>query len=230
MGLLEWGLLAALGAVLFLDAWPVGQTMLSRPIVAGPLAGLALGAPGEGVFWGAVFEAVYLGILPVGAARYPDAGLAALVATAVAVPAAGTEAAGYVVAVAVATGTLGERATVLQRRWNGRAASRVRRRVAAGDLGAPGRAIAAAVARGALVGGTIAVLAVALALAGFALVEGTPWSGPVSREGLRMAALAAVVVGGGRAFLASRPGKLAWVAGLAGGAGLVGCASGVVPA
>ncbi|HET6340642.1 MAG TPA: PTS sugar transporter subunit IIC, partial [Gemmatimonadota bacterium] len=79
MGLPEWLLLGALGALVFLDAWPVGQTMLSRPIVAGPLAGAILGAPAEGVFWGAVFEAVYLGVLPVGAARYPDAGLAALV-------------------------------------------------------------------------------------------------------------------------------------------------------
>lgn len=220
MDLLDWVLLAALGAALFLDAWPVGQTMLSRPIVAGPLAGLVLGAPAEGVFWGAVFEAVYLGILPIGAARYPDAGLAALVATAVAVPAAGTEAAGYLVAVAVGAGAIGERVTVLQRRWNGRAARRVRRQVEAGDLGAPGRAIAVAVGRGAALGATITILAVGLALAGLALVGETPWSGPLSRETLRLAALAAVAVGGARAFLARRSGRIAWAAGLVGGLGL----------
>lgn len=229
MSLLEWALLAALGAVLFLDAWPVGQTMLSRPIVAGPLAGLTLGAPGEGAFWGAIFEAVYLGVLPVGAARYPDAGLAALVATAVAVQAGGAEATGYLVAVAVATGTLGDRATVLQRRWNGRAAARVRQRVEEGDLGAPGRAIATAIGRGALVGATLSIVAVALALAGLALVEGTAWSGPVSREGLRMAALAAVAVAGGRLFLQRRSGKLAWVAGLVGVTGLAVWAARVLP-
>ena len=207
MNLLDWVLLAALGAALFLDAWPVGQTMLSRPIVAGPLAGLVLGAPAEGVFWGAVFEAVYLGILPIGAARYPDAGLAALVATAVAVPAAGTEAAGYLVAAAVGAGAIGERATVLQRLWNGRAARGVRRQVEAGDLSAPGRAIAAAVVRGAALGATITILAVGLALAGLALVGGTPWSGPLSRETLRLAALAAVAVGGARAFLDNFPNR-----------------------
>ncbi|MGH7564716.1 MAG: PTS sugar transporter subunit IIC [Gemmatimonadota bacterium] len=229
MGLLEWSILAAIGAVIFLDAWPMGQTMLSRPIVAGPLTGLALGAPGEGAFWGAVFEAVYLGVLPVGAARYPDAGLAALVGTAVAVAVEGTEAAGYLVAAAVAAGELGERATRIQRHWNGRAATRVRRRVSEGDLGAPGRAIAAAVARGALIGASISILAVALAMAGLALVEGTVWSGPVSRGGLRMAALAAVAVSGGRLFLERRSGKLSWAAGLAGMAGLAWWSGGVPP-
>ncbi|MGH7571287.1 MAG: PTS sugar transporter subunit IIC [Gemmatimonadota bacterium] len=229
MGLLEWFILAAIGAVIFLDAWPIGQTMLSRPIVTGPLAGLALGAPGEGAFWGAVFEAVYLGVLPVGAARYPDAGLAALVGTAVAVAVEGTEAAGYLVAVAIAAGELGERATRIQRRWNGRVAARVRRRVSEGDLRAPGRAIAGAVARGALIGASISILAVAIALVGVDLVEGTVWSGPVSREGLRMAALAAVAVSGGRLFLERRRGKLAWAGGLAGVAGLAWWAGGLPP-
>lgn len=227
MGLLEWSVLAVIGAVVFLDAWPVAQTMLSRPIVVGPLAGLGLGAPGEGAFWGAVFEAVFLGVLPVGAARYPDAGLAALVGTAVAVTAHGTEAAGYLVAVAVLAGELGDRLTVIQRQWNARAARRVRERVAAGDLGAPGRAIAVAIGRGALIGASIAIVAVALALEGLALVEGTVWSGRVSREGLRLVALAAVAVGGGRLFLERRSEKLAWAAGLAGVAGLAWWAGGV---
>ncbi len=227
MDLLEWSILATIGAIVFLDAWPIGQTMLSRPIVTGPLAGLALGDPGEGAFWGAVFEAVYLGVLPVGAARYPDAGLAALVGTVVAVAGPGTEAAGYLVAVAVVAGELGDRVTLIQRRWKGRAAMRVRRRVAEGDLRAPGRAIAGALARGAVIGATISIVAVTLALAGLAIVEGTVWSGPVSREWLRMAALAAVAVSGGRLFLERRSGKLAWAAGLAGVAGLAWWAGGV---
>lgn len=229
MSLVEWALTAALGALLFLDAWPVAQTMLSRPIVAGPLAGLVLGAPGEGVIWGAVFEAVYLGVLPIGASRYPDAGLAALVATVVAVQGGGAEAAGYLVTVAVLAGMGGERATVLHRRWNGRAASRVRHRVEAGDLRAPGRAVAGAVGRGALVGATVSLVAVGLALAGLAVVEGSVWSGAMPEPWVRLAALAAVAVGGARLFLGRRSGRLAWAAGLVGAAGLVWWVAGASP-
>ena len=157
VGLPEWILLGLLGAILFLDAWPVAQTMLSRPIVAGPLTAILLGAPAEGVFWGAVFEAVYLGILPVGAARYPDAGLATLVGTVLAVVAGSPEPTGYLVAVAFAAGALGQWASGFLRRWNGRTAKVVESSVAAGDLNAPGRAIGVAVSRGALIGAAAAV-------------------------------------------------------------------------
>jgi mannose/fructose/N-acetylgalactosamine-specific phosphotransferase system component IIC len=214
VGLPEWILLGLLGAILFLDAWPVAQTMLSRPIVAGALTGIVLGAPADGVFWGAVFEAVYLGVLPVGAARYPDAGLAALVGTALAVRAEGAEPTVYLVAAALSAGALGDWTSGFQRRWNGRTAAGVRARVAAGDLKAPGRAIGAAVSRGALIGAAAAVGSVALALAGLELVRGTLWAGPASRESLRLAALAAVVVSGGRLFLERRSERLAWLAGL----------------
>lgn len=228
MSLPEWLLLGALGALVFLDAWPVGQTMLSRPIVAGSLAGAILGAPAEGVFWGAVFEAVYLGVLPVGAARYPDAGLAALVGTAVASRGDAADSAAYLVAAAVAAGLVGDWTSGFQRRWNGRVAADVRRRVAAGDLGAPGRAIAAAVARGALIGAATATGSATVALAGLEIVEGTVWAGPAGRETLRLAALAAVVVSTGRFFLERRSGRLAWMAGLALAGGLAWWAGGGV--
>lgn len=228
MGLPEWLLLGALGALLFLDAWPVGQTMLSRPIVAGPLAGLVLGAPAEGLFWGAVFEAVYLVVLPVGAARYPDAGLAALVGTVVASRGDGAESAAYLVAVALVAGVVGDWTSRFQRRWNGRTAAAVRGRVAAGDLRAPGRAIAAAVARGALIGAVAAVGSAAAALGGLELVEETVWAGSASRESLRLATLAAVVVSAGRLFLERRSSRLAWMAGLVVAGGLASWAGGGV--
>lgn len=228
MGPTEWVLLGLLGAILFLDAWPVAQTMLSRPIVVGPLTGIVLGAPAEGVFWGAVFEAVYLGVLPVGAARYPDAGLAALVGTVLAVRAGGPEPAAYLVAAALAAGALGEWTSGFQRRWNGRAATAVQARVAAGDLRAPGRAIGAAVSRGALIGAVAAVGSVALGLAGLEVVEGTLWAGTASRESLRLAALAAVVVSAGRLFLERRSSRLAWLAGIVIAGGLASWLSGGV--
>jgi mannose PTS system EIIC component len=63
-----------------LDATSLGQLMLSRPLVAGTLAGSIFGMPLEGALLGALIEALALGILPVGAAKYPETGTAAVAA------------------------------------------------------------------------------------------------------------------------------------------------------
>ena len=167
-----------------------------------------------------MIEAVYLGVLPVGAARYPDAGLAALVGTALAVRADGAESAVYLVAAALAAGAIGDWTSAFQRRWNGRTAAGVKARVAAGDFSAPGRAIGVALSRGALIGAAAAVGSVGLGMAGLELVRGTVWAGPTSRESLRLAALAAVVVSGGRLFLERRAARLACLTGLVVAGGL----------
>jgi mannose PTS system EIIC component len=73
-------LLIALGAMVALDATSFGQLMLSRPLVAGTLAGGIVGMPLEGATVGALMEVLSLGILPVGAARYPETGTAAVAA------------------------------------------------------------------------------------------------------------------------------------------------------
>ena len=59
--------------------------MISRPIVAGPLAGLILGDPVSGMWAGAVLEILSLRQLPIGASRGWDTGPAAVVAAAAAV-------------------------------------------------------------------------------------------------------------------------------------------------
>lgn len=70
-------LLAALaGGVVGLDATSFPQAMISRPIVAGAIAGWLAGIPAEGAMLGAVLEAFHLAILPIGAARYPESGTA----------------------------------------------------------------------------------------------------------------------------------------------------------
>ncbi|HSJ10807.1 MAG TPA: PTS sugar transporter subunit IIC, partial [Longimicrobiales bacterium] len=53
---------------------------LSRPLVAGTLAGTIVGYPMEGALVGALLEAISLSILPVGASRYPETGTAAVAA------------------------------------------------------------------------------------------------------------------------------------------------------
>lgn len=72
--------LALLGGAVALDGTSVGQFMLSRPLVAGALGGLAMGGPGEGIVAGLVLEALHLAVLPVGAAKYPEGGPPAVVA------------------------------------------------------------------------------------------------------------------------------------------------------
>lgn len=73
-------LLAALGSWVTLDTTSAGQFMVSRPFVAATLAGWVAGDPTQGALVGVLLESFHLSILPVGAARYPEGGSAAVVA------------------------------------------------------------------------------------------------------------------------------------------------------
>jgi mannose/fructose/N-acetylgalactosamine-specific phosphotransferase system component IIC len=218
----ELALLALLGAAIYLDEWPAFQTMISRPIAVGPLTGLALGAPAEGALWGAVFEAIHLGFLPVGAARVPSAGLAALAGTTAAIlgAAAGPAPAALAVAVGIVAGEIGRGVDHLQRRWNGGTAERVRRGVAGGDPGALGRGVAAATARAALLGAARTVAALGMALGAVWLFDSGPWSGPLPGSVVRQAAIAAAAVVGARIFVLGGARRMVWGAGVGAGAAL----------
>lgn len=75
--------LALLGGWVATDSSSFAQFMVSRPIVAASLAGWIVGDPVAGASVGVMLEAFNLNVLPVGAARYPEAGPAAVVAGAV---------------------------------------------------------------------------------------------------------------------------------------------------
>ncbi len=91
--------LAALGGLVGLDTVSCAQAMVSRPIVAGPLAGLLLGDVGTGMLVGILLEIVSLNQLPIGAARHWDTGPAAVGAAAAAVWAGGATPSSLVLAV-----------------------------------------------------------------------------------------------------------------------------------
>lgn len=78
---MTWISVALLGGVAGVDATSVGQFMVSRPFVAATVTGLVAGRPTEGAMLGAILELFALVILPVGAARYPESGTAAVAAT-----------------------------------------------------------------------------------------------------------------------------------------------------
>jgi mannose/fructose/N-acetylgalactosamine-specific phosphotransferase system component IIC len=117
-------LLSLLGGLLALDATSLGQFMLSRPLIAAGLAGMIAGNPEGGIVVGVLLEAIHLAVLPVGAARYPEAGPAA-------VAAAGAYAGSHVgqqvallasVVFMLAWGWVGGRSVEWLRRWNVRTA------------------------------------------------------------------------------------------------------------
>jgi PTS system mannose-specific IIC component len=75
-----WIPLAVLGGLVGLDATAFPQMMFSRPLIAGAITGALLGHPAEGVLIGAILEVFDVAILPIGAARYPEGGPAAIAA------------------------------------------------------------------------------------------------------------------------------------------------------
>lgn len=69
------------GGMVGLDAASFPQVMISRPLVAATVTGLVAGRPADGLLLGLILEVFALLVLPVGAARYPEAGTAAVAAT-----------------------------------------------------------------------------------------------------------------------------------------------------
>lgn len=114
-------LLSVLGGILALDATGLGQTMISRPLVAGTLAGAAVGDPLAGLAVGAVLELLVLPEVPVGGGRVPEGWLGAL-AAAVAAPLLPATVAGRGTAVlfGLVWALVGGLSLPLLRRWNSR--------------------------------------------------------------------------------------------------------------
>ncbi|CAN5860021.1 hypothetical protein BH23GEM3_BH23GEM3_11760 [soil metagenome] len=72
-------LLLLWGGWVAIDSTSVGQLMVSRPVVAASVAGWIAGDPVGGALLGLMLEALQLTVLPFGAARYSEAGPAAVV-------------------------------------------------------------------------------------------------------------------------------------------------------
>ncbi|MDX1660496.1 MAG: PTS sugar transporter subunit IIC [Gemmatimonadota bacterium] len=216
---IETAVLVGIGVIAFLDRWPVLQSMVSRPLVVGAAVGVTLGDPTGGALWGALFEVMYLGLLPVGASRLPDAGLAALAGTTVALTGVvdGVYPAGLAGASGWLAGHLGEAADRLQRRWNGALARWARSAAAAGETSVPGRAMVAAVGAASLLGATVSVVAVVGGAGASAWLSGGAWAGPLDGPTVRVLVAAGLAVSGARAFFRRGADAIAW-----GGAALAG--------
>jgi len=126
--LLTWGTLVGVD----LASFP--QVMIARPLVAGTVAGAIVGDPASGLAVGAVLELFALEVMPVGAARYPDYGPAAVAGAALAAGTEGLYGVGLAVAVGMLVAFVGD-FTIHLMRWFTTAS--VRRRVVPLDQGNP---------------------------------------------------------------------------------------------
>lgn len=115
---MELLLISVIGGLLALDGTSAGQIMVSRPLVAGVVAGWILGDPALGVFVGAVLEIYLLVSFPSGGARFPEGAPATVVAvaSAAAVDASGAVALG--IAAGLVWGQVGGLSVSLLRRVN----------------------------------------------------------------------------------------------------------------
>jgi len=114
---------ALTGAIVYLDTTAVAQIMICQPLIVCPLWGLIVGRPEIGLFFGVAFQLLWLGSFPVGAARFPEGNIGALVATAVAagIPAAENGQPAWIVltlatVVGILTAHLGSEVTPLVRK------------------------------------------------------------------------------------------------------------------
>jgi mannose PTS system EIIC component len=135
---MSWLAVGLLGGVVGLDATSFPQVMISRPLVAAGLTGAILGRPLEGLAVGLLLEVFSLGILPIGAARYPESGTGAIAGAAAYINASnGPDA--FLLLLAVVFALLWERLAGASVTWLRRANERFVGEIAAAAGGSGGR-------------------------------------------------------------------------------------------
>lgn len=200
---LGWGVLVGLD----LSSWP--QLMLSRPLVAGSVAGLLLGDPGAGLAVGAILELFAMDVLPIGATRYPDFGVATVGGVVVAAGMSPARSLGAAVGLGLILALVSQPMIEWVRRANARAARREADRLASGSVEAVRRLQG---------GGLLRDLVRSLLLAGLGIGLGVLLRGQLPPPALALTLLLVAVAGGVAAALhglmraATQGGRLVWAA------------------
>lgn len=125
--LLLWGTLVGL------DLVSVPQALISRPVVAGAVAGALAGDVEAGLRIGVLFELFALDVLPVGAVKYPDYGPATVSAVALGAGTPWELGLGVSAALGLVLAMLGGWSLQGVRRWNARAIQQRTAALAAGE-------------------------------------------------------------------------------------------------
>ncbi|MGH7522889.1 MAG: PTS sugar transporter subunit IIC [Gemmatimonadales bacterium] len=198
------------GTVVGLDLVSVPQGLLSRPLIAAGIAGLAVGDLSSGLLAGMVLELYALDVLPIGASRYPDFSVAAVAGGVAAALVPASVAVGVAGLVALPLAALGGWTLQKLRRRNALSVQRRLERVARGD----GKAIWELQRNGFL---RDAVRSFALATLGLAvaiLAAAFPWEGVDHGQVLSWAVLAGGIAAalGGAIRSAGHGGRRHWLA------------------
>jgi mannose/fructose/N-acetylgalactosamine-specific phosphotransferase system component IIC len=151
------------GSLVGLDLVSVPQAMISRPLVAGIVAGWLTGDLEAGLRMGVLFELFALDVLPVGAVRYPDYGPATVVAAALAAGTPWELSLGISAALGLVLAVLGGWSLLLVRRLNARAIQRRAAALSAGESSAIRRLQYGGLLRDALRGFILTLLGLVLA-------------------------------------------------------------------
>lgn len=130
LALVLWGTLVGL------DLVSVPQALLSRPLVAGAVAGCLAGDVSAGLRVGVLFELFALDVLPIGAVRYPDYGPATVAAVALCAGAPWELGLGLSAALGLVMAVVGGWTLQLVRRSNARAIQQRAAALAAGQSSA----------------------------------------------------------------------------------------------
>jgi mannose/fructose/N-acetylgalactosamine-specific phosphotransferase system component IIC len=157
--LLVWGTLVGL------DLVSVPQAMISRPLVAGTVAGWLAGDVHTGLRVGVLFELFALDVLPVGAVKYPDYGPATIAAVVLGAGSIWQLSLGLSVALGLVLALLGGWSLQVVRRWNARAIQQRAAALAAGESNAIRRLQYGGLLRDTLRGFILTLLGVVLAVA-----------------------------------------------------------------
>jgi PTS system mannose-specific IIC component len=205
-----WLLLVAIGGLVATDGVSFPQIMVSRPLISATIGGALLGHPGSGMLVGAVLELLSMRHPPYGAAKYPDAGPAGLVAG------AAYAAAGAGSIEALVTALIGGWATGWAGSYAGHARRKLNERLVANPVALAERplrlerlvlgALAVDFGRGALI--TAGFLLPVALLAGLAAGLPVAGGGAAFGAGALVTALAASIGAGART---TAPDRRAWV-------------------
>ena len=153
------------GTVVGLDLVSGPQAMISRPLVAGTVAGWLVGDVETGLRIAVIFELFALDILPVGAVRYPDYGPATIAAVVLGAGAPWELSLGLSVALGLLLAVVGGWSLQVVRRWNARSIQRRAAALAAGESNAIRRLQYGALLRDACRGFTLTLIGLLLASA-----------------------------------------------------------------
>ena len=212
-------ILSLLGGALSVDATAALQVMLSQPLVAGSIAGAIVGEPVLGLVVGSTLQLVWIGVLPVGAAPFPDGAVAGSVGVGVAAVLAGSGVSeGLAVAAGMMSGLIGgavgQRVTSRVRRLNVRYSAIAESRAEQGDA----RGVRAAVALGLVTRFVTASLLVAAVLSASLLLR---FLGSFTVEGVFPTALWAAPVAAATIAVGGRDRRESWFLAAGFAAGLV---------